>query len=108
VSKAEKSSKASNKLSLEDAKQLMFWLMKREERRTKLEDEGEKAAGGETPQRFMKGRREGVATSYLAVAGKERSTQPQQNLPGRSQRDDDEAELLDISPRRWLQIYTVT
>jgi hypothetical protein len=44
VSKAEKSSKASNKLSLEDAKQLMFWLMKREERRTKLEDEGEKAA----------------------------------------------------------------
>jgi hypothetical protein len=45
LSKAEKSSKASNKLSLEDAKQLMFWLMKREERRTKLEDEEEKAAG---------------------------------------------------------------
>jgi hypothetical protein len=45
VSKAEKSSKASNKLLLEDAKQLMFWLMEREERRTKMEDEGEKAAG---------------------------------------------------------------
>jgi hypothetical protein len=45
VSKAEKSSKASNKLSLEDAEQLMFWLMEREERRTKMEDEGGKAAG---------------------------------------------------------------
>jgi hypothetical protein len=45
VSKAEKSSKASNKLLLEDAKQLMFWLMEREERRTKMEDEVEKAAG---------------------------------------------------------------
>jgi hypothetical protein len=45
VSKAEKSSKASNKLLLEDAKQLMFWLMKREERRMELRDEGEKAAG---------------------------------------------------------------
>jgi hypothetical protein len=45
VSKAEKSSKASNKLLLEDAKQWMFWLMKREERRMELRDEGEKAAG---------------------------------------------------------------
>jgi hypothetical protein len=45
VSKADKSSKASNKLLLEDAKQLMFWLMEREEKRTKLGDEEEKAAG---------------------------------------------------------------
>jgi hypothetical protein len=43
----------------------------------------------------MNGRWEGVATSYIAVAGKERLDWSQQNLPGRSQRDDDEAKLID-------------
>ena len=44
MSKAEKSSKASNKLLLEDAKQWMFWLMKREEKRMKLGDGEEEEA----------------------------------------------------------------
>jgi hypothetical protein len=43
----------------------------------------------------MDGRWEGLATSYLAVAGKERPIKPQRNLSGRSQRDDDEANSID-------------
>jgi hypothetical protein len=67
VSKAEKSSKASRKLSLEDAKQLMLWLMKREERREKREEGSWKGKGSKLSEdaSTLRGWKAGGSCNFL-------------------------------------------